>query len=230
MSPESLKATCLKKTHEVEGIIAILEEGGKVNPGARIHEARFLKTWLAGLSTGKWNLDRIMKGLAALPVAVGRVNVLNNALGVHLGVLETHYEVEEADGSRGYYPILGVKKNPLDKAEPWVDYYDLMEKLNDAPERHGWRTKETGANGFANVRCPGWAIVSTTSGDVVDYHTCTTEFLSSEGWHGWRCPSCKSVMDTVRNAARSRGTAEKSVQHLTNMFLKGGVKRIRPKS
>jgi len=226
LTDDALRALVQSKGRDISMIIDMLNDGIKANPGARMNEALFLKSWLDALTDGKWKEDRIMKGLSGLPTAVGKVNVLNNALGVHLGVLKTSVVYEDLAGNRESYPILGVKKNPMDKAEPWVDYYELMEKLGDNPEKHGWRQKETGANGFAYVTCPGWGIVSPDGKSVVDHHSCGKVFLSSEGWHGWRCPSCKALMETVRGTAKSRGSVEKSIVSITNKILKGGVKRI----
>lgn len=224
MSADALKATVSKKLNELAVIISILEDGGVVKPGARLDEAKFLCNVLKAIRDDSWELSRILKSISALPATVGKVPVLNEPLGVHVGILETHYLFENTQGKMETEPILGVKKNVLDKDEPWMDYYELMEKLNDAPERHGWKMKQTMTNGFAYVICPGWA---TVDGDnYVDHHECGKLFLSSEGWHGWRCEPCNTEFKMFRKTYRSNGNAEKQIVRMTNKFLKGELKRI----
>jgi len=216
----ALKAICSRKIREIEIVIEKLNAGFKLNPVARLNEAVYYRNLMVALRDGSMKIDRIVAGIAALPVAIGPVAVLVSELGVHLGILKTHEAFEDTEGVISYEKLVKCRKSA---ADPWRDYFEVLEELEgEAPERAGYTVNY---NGAAYASCPGYATL-TEEGKVVDRHTCKTVFFTSEGWHAWRCPLCKTAFADLRGTSKSRGGVEKSVLSVVSRFKSGSIKRV----
>lgn len=213
----SLKAMISKKIREAEAIITKIRDG--IKSQARLHEVEFYRDLMTSFLDGKIDEKAVRKGLSALPVTMGSLPALNSELGVHVGILETHMEVEDVDGTIEIYKYSKCRKSDQDE---WRDYYDVMEEIDDDPMNKGYTVS---ANGVAYATCPGFSTL-TTDGKLVDYNPCGRRFFSSEGWHAWRCPKCKTALDDIREVSRSRGSADRQLARIVNKFKSGGIKRI----
>jgi hypothetical protein len=225
LSDAALKAITARKIREAEIVIEKLNAGYKLNPSARIEEAEFYRNLMLAIQTGSMKAKSIIKAVAALPVTVGALPVLNSELGVHLGILETHqlFEVTDEDGkaTTEAYRIIKCRKSTNSE---WRNYYDVLEELEgQEPAENGYTVNY---NGAAIVHCPGYATVS-AEGKAVDHHECGIEFFASEGWHAWRCPLCKQAHADLRGTKKNRGATERSTTTLANKFRAGTIRRIR---
>jgi hypothetical protein len=195
-------------------VTSLLAKGTKLP--VRKHEVDFLKKWYEGIASGKVKGSKAIKGLAALPTQVGNVHVLSKDLGIALGVLITHRRFQGSDGEISYSPIVGVQRPGT---REWLDLHKVLAEMGVDPRESGWIAK---VQGIAYAVCPGYALV-TPAGEVVDYHSCGTMHLASEGWHGYRCPTCQKHHKVLRGTTGGGAgvTSKEAITAMANKLLKG---------
>jgi hypothetical protein len=186
-------------------------------PAAREEDLWLLRLFFNKLLGGKTPIKELVKIVSALPVTVGSVPTVKEALGGYLGLYYTaHKGVDVDTGEVVHVPITLCRKTP--KSE-WSVWDEVFEQLDDDPASHGYVIEKTDGAGFIN--CPGWSETEVTRrGDdvvkvvVTKHHACSSirmagtvkkPLFASEAWHAWRCPECKGAMDIFSRKAKSRG-------------------------
>jgi hypothetical protein len=230
---ELLAVICNTKIRKLGGVIEPLRMGLKINPGGYLHEALFLRSLLEGIMDESLSEEEILSSIAALPVTVGSVPVLDSQLGAHLGILVTHRRYKDAQGNIEVAKIGAAR--PLGSGAPWVDAEKLIKEKFvgeisiDELSAHGY---EFNANSVAYCYCPGWAQLKyegtakdPSNVEVVNYHPCSERHFEKEGWHAWRCPSCKTSFDSMRGVLRNRDGG-RSVDKIMRGLVKGDLVAI----
>jgi hypothetical protein len=235
MTAEQVAMFCKERMRKLDSINEELSMFPKTpkgyNPFTRIWEVEAARRAISLISRGK--IKEALRWLMALPTAIGRCQLLNNEMAVHLGL--AYLAIQHKDQQM---PMVGARV--IGSAEPWAwkDARKLIVELNMPKDTErplayivekGYDVK---TEGIGYSTCIGFATLSVDFDNpedwrtfknlkVVNTHSCDLEFFANEPFHRYRCPSCDGAIKEIRlkkkgKSGMTKGHKEMIINQLLN--------------